>query len=180
MLSQRVQQIEARKHHLVTQPPGGVGMVSAVGLRARRGLAAATLAAALLATVARAATPLPGATYSGALSERQAAISISFRVSPDGREVEAVTFSELPIYCTGSGPPNARIVFATARISRRGTFTARGRDAIAVGPLKGTAVASLTLTGTFASKGRASGVVRTDYVGTASKCSGRSRYTTKA
>ena len=153
-------------------------MVDAVGLGAGRGFAAALLGALLTASTAGAAKPVSGATYKGTLSGGQSHVSISFRVSSDGREVEAVALSGLPIYCAGTGPPNARISFRSAPISRHGTFTATGRDAIAVGPLKGTTVASLTLTGRFAPTRRANGVIRTDYVGAGSKCSGRSRYTT--
>jgi hypothetical protein len=137
-------------------------------------------APALLAGAALAATAVPGATYTGSLSGTRSKVSISFRVSSDGGRVGAIQLSELPIYCAGSGPPAARIVFGSARISSDGTFTARGRDAIAVGPLKGTAVATLTLSGAFTSKRRERGVIRTDFLGSGSRCSGRSRYATRA
>jgi hypothetical protein len=122
---------------------------------------------------------MPGATYTGSLSGTRSNVSISFRVSPDGGRVEAIRLSELPIYCAGSGPPAAKIVFRSARISADGTFTAQGRDAIAVGPLKGTAVATLTLSGTFTSRRREHGDIRTNFLGSGSRCSGRSHYATR-
>ena len=87
--------------------------------------------------------------------------------------------TKLPIYCTGSPPPSARISFGTATIAG-GRFTTKGRDAIPVGPLKGTTVATLTLTGTFASGRRESGTITTTFAGSASRCSGHSSYATKS
>ena len=129
---------------------------------------------------ALAAIPRAGATYRGALTGSQSSISISFRVSANSGSVTGAALSRLPFYCTGSGPPGARIVFAAAQISPRGTFTAAGRDLIPSGPLKGSVVATLTLTGTFGGGGRESGTLRTAYGGPAKRCGGHSVYATKA
>jgi hypothetical protein len=141
--------------------------------------AAAAAAALLLASGAGAALQVAGATYVGKLDGRQSKVAISLRVSADGRRVEAVHVSRLPIYCAGGGPPAAAIVFQPAPISRSGRFVTSGKDTVAVGPLKGTVVATLTLTGAFASGRRESGVIRTSFMGSGSKCSGQSNYKTR-
>jgi hypothetical protein len=117
-----------------------------------------------------------GATYHGAVAGGK--VQLSFRVSADGHRVQALKLSNLPIYCSGSGPPGTELAFTAATVSSSGTFTVRGSDAIASGPLKGTKVATLTVTGTFAAKGHERGVVSVRYVGSASQCSGHSSYAT--
>jgi hypothetical protein len=151
-----------------------------VRLRSVTVSACAAAATALCTGTALAAGAVAGATYRGTLSALPSKVPISFRVSPDGRQVVAIGLGQLPIYCGGSGPPAAKIAFRAAPISASGTFTAQGRDTIAVGPLKGTAVATLTLTGTFSAGRRESGVVSTHFAGSGSKCGGHSPYTTKA
>src|SRR5665213_2541542 len=70
------------------------------------GFAGGTLAAlALAAAAALAAAPVTGAEYTGALAGPLPKITISFRVSASGREVENLRIGRLPIYCGGSGPP---------------------------------------------------------------------------
>ncbi len=134
---------------------------------------------ALLAAAAEAAAVVAGGNYRGALAGPQSKVGVSFRVSGDGRQVLAVRLTKLPIYCKGSPPPAARISFHSAAIVG-GRFTAKGRDAIPVGPLKGTPVATLTMTGTFAPGGRESGTITTTFAGSASKCGGHSSYTTRS
>jgi hypothetical protein len=136
--------------------------------------------AALLASAAFAAKPVAGASYRGALVGGQSAVTISFRVSSDGSKVTGVSISKLPIYCVGRPPPAAKISFQAAHVGRGGAFTAKGRDAIAFGPLKGTAVATLELTGSFGSGRRESGTITTTFAGSGSKCSGHSSYATKS
>ena len=79
---------------------------------------------------ALAAQPLEGATYRGQLASPESKISIGFQVASNGREVKALHVSNLPIYCSGSGPPAAKLVFQNAPIAASGTFTVKGRDAI--------------------------------------------------
>ena len=136
------------------------------------GLFACAASAAFAANVSR------GATYRGTLSAPQTTVRISFRVSAGGTTVEDVRLSKLPIYCTGSLPPNTKITFKPATISRAGAFSTPGRDVVAVGPLKGTVAATLTLTGTFVSAGRERGVISTTFTGPAKSCSGRTAYRT--
>jgi hypothetical protein len=141
--------------------------------------ATAVAAALLLASVAAGAAQVAGATYAGSLGGSQSKVAITLHVSSDGRRVQTVQLSRLPIYCAGGGPPSAQIVFAAAPISRSGGFVANGRDTIAVGPLKGTVVATVTLTGTFGPGRHESGTVSTRFGGSGSRCSGSSRYRTR-
>lgn len=154
--------------------------MAAVRRRGWQTIAAAAIAAGAATSAAGAATPVAGGSYHGSLGATQSAVRISLRVSSDRHQVRSVTLSTLPIYCTGSPPPSARTMFRAAAIDHAGSFTARGRVTIAVGPLKGTAVATLTVTGSFANNRREHGTVTTTFLGSGSKCSGHSPYTTKA
>ena len=130
------------------------------------------------AAPALAAAPLKGSVYRGSLGGSQAEISISFRVSPGGGEVESLHISALPIYCPGNGPPGTpTIVFAKAGISAAGRFSSAGKDMISSGPLKGSVVATLKLSGTFTPGGGVHGTVTTSYSGPAKSCGGHSSYT---
>ena len=150
--------------------------------RVRGGLSIGVACAAmLLAAAALAAAPVRGGAYSGALTGSRSAIHVSFRVSSSGTAVSHVAVSALPLYCSGKPPPSARITFSGASIDSHGTFTAIGADKIGVGPLKGSAIAKLKLTGSFASGRSESGVITTTLIGGSSaKCSGHSSYRTKA
>jgi len=143
-------------------------------------LSVGVVGAASLAGSALAAVVVGGATYAGHLGGAQSTVSISLRVSANGREVQQVHLSKLPIYCSGKGPPAAKLTFQPATVSSAGRFTASGADSIAVGPLKGTAVARLTLTGAFAPGRRESGTFAVHYVGGLSTCDGHSPYSTTA
>jgi len=133
--------------------------------------------AAIVAVPALAAAPRKGAVYSGSLAGAQAKISLSFRVSSSGGQVGAVTVSALPIYCAGNPPPGTpSLVFATAKISAAGRFSSTGKDTISSGPLKGSVVATLIVSGTFNSGGRAHGTVTTSYGGSAKNCGGHSNF----
>jgi len=135
----------------------------------------------LLAAVALAAAPVRGTSYRGALTGSRSAIHVSFRVSNSGSAVSQVNVSALPLYCSGQPPPAARIFFSGATIDPHGTFTAAGADKISVGPLKGSIIAKLKLTGTFAGNRTESGVLTTALGGgSGGKCSGHSNYRTKA
>ena len=137
------------------------------------------MAFALLATAAFAAAPVKGAGYTGALAGSHSKITISFRVSASGAEVESLRISSLPIYCGGSGPPGTpKIKFQNATISASGSFSSPGRDTIATGPLKGSVVATLVVSGSFSAGGHEHGTVTTTYGGPAKKCGGHSAYIT--
>jgi len=143
-------------------------------------LCACACAALLAGSALAAPKQLPGTIYNGKLSGPQSKVTIGFGVSANGVVVVSIHLSRLPLYCPGSAPPSAKITFGPGQISAKGTFTAQGRDAIALGPLKGTTVATLTLTGTFGPNRSESGVLTTTFPGSGSKCSGHSQYTTKA
>ncbi|MGH2849138.1 MAG: hypothetical protein ACRDLP_00810 [Solirubrobacteraceae bacterium] len=145
-----------------------------------RAVSVAALALALSTAVALAAGPVRGATYRGSLSGAQSSITISFRVSTAGEQLRAIRLSALPIFCTGGAPPNSTLKFASAGVSRAGTFSTTGRDLLGVGPLKGTVAAKLTLSGAFAAGGRESGTVTTIFAGSARRCGGRARYRTRS
>ena len=149
-------------------------------LRAGPSAAAACLLV-LGSAAALAASPVKGTSYRGALTGSQSAIHVSFRVAPSGKSISQVTVSALPLYCSGKPPPAARIAFAGAAIGADGTFAAAGTDKIGVGPLKGSPIATLKLTGAFGPNRTESGVLTTKFTsGSASTCSGRSNYRTKA
>jgi hypothetical protein len=144
------------------------------------GFAGGSLVAfALAAAAALAAAPFKAASYTGALAGSHPKITISFRVSASGREVENLRISSLPIYCGGSGPPGTpKIKFQNATISTSGSFSIPGKDMIAAGPLKGSVVATLLVSGSFAAGGHEHGTVTTTYGGPAKKCGGHSAYST--
>jgi hypothetical protein len=142
-------------------------------------VAACSLAGILLAAApALAAAPLKGSVYRGSLGGSQSKISISFRVSPGGGEIEGLNISALPIYCAGNGPPGTpMIAFAKAGISAAGRFSSAGKDMISSGPLKGSVVATLKLSGAFSAGGGVHGTITTIYGGSAKSCGGHSSYT---
>ena len=138
----------------------------------------ALLAPALAAAPALAMAPLKSTVYRGSLSGAQSKISISFRTSAGGTQVQDLDIGALPIYCPGNGPPGKpSIVFLKAKISSSGKFSTAGKDMIESGPLKGTVAATLKATGTFTAGGRVHGTLTTTYSGPAKSCSGHSSYT---
>ena len=158
-------------------------MADANVTRLRGGLAAIAAAClpVLVAAAALAAAPVKGGSYRGTLTGSRSAISVSFRVAHSGASIGQVTVSALPLYCPGKPPPNARISFSGAPINARGTFTAAGTDKIGAGPLKGSPIATLKLTGAFGANHTESGVLTTTLSGGSSaKCSGHSNYRTRA
>jgi hypothetical protein len=153
---------------------------NATRLRGSLAIVAACLPV-LCAAAAIAAAPVKGGSYRGTLTGSRSAIRVSFRVANSGTSISQVNVSALPLYCSGKPPPTARISFSGAPISAHGTFTAAGTDKIGVGPLKGSAIATLKLTGTFAANHTESGVLTTTLAGGSSAhCSGHSNYRTKA
>ncbi len=157
-------------------------MAGAVAKRVRGGLSVLVLCLpGLLAAAAFADSAVRGASYRGALTGSRSAIHVSFRVNSSGTAVSGIIVSVLPLYCPGKPPPNARISFSGAPIGAHGTFTAVGADKIGVGPLKGSVIAKLKLSGTFGANRGESGVITTTLSGgSAARCSGHSSYRTKA
>jgi hypothetical protein len=137
----------------------------------------ALVALPLLGAATLAAGPIKGAGYHGSLSGSQAKVMISFKVSPAG-VIQNMRISSLPNYCGRAAPGTPNIVFPNTTVSATGTFSIPGRDLIAAGPLKGSVVATLRVSGRFASGGKERGTVTTTYGGPAKKCGGHSAYAT--
>jgi hypothetical protein len=145
------------------------------------GVAAGGLGAlALGAATVLAAGAVKDGVYRGSLAGSASKISISFRVSSAGGEIDALKMSALPIYCPGNGPPGSpSIVFLKAKINH-GSFSTNGKDMIASGPLKGSVAATLRVTGSFAAGGAVRGTVTTTFSGPAKSCGGHSSYNAHA
>jgi hypothetical protein len=137
----------------------------------------ALVALALLSAPTLAAGPIKGASYHGALSGSQAKVTISFTVSAAG-VIQNMRISSLPNYCGRAAPGTPKIAFPNTKVSANGTFSIPGKDLVAAGPLKGSVVATLRVSGRFATGGRESGTVTTTYGGPAKKCGGHSAYAT--
>jgi hypothetical protein len=136
------------------------------------------LALVALATTALAAGQVKGGVYKGGLMPARDGVVVSFKVSSNGKQVTALSISNVPLYCSGGGRPTP-VGFKNALISTKGTFSSTGRYVIKEGPNKGKVGSKLKITGKF-SKGRTEqGTLTTTYVGF-SNCSGKSPYTTKA
>ena len=143
----------------------------------RRAIAIAGLTAtlALIAAAVAIAATVKAGTYTGTLKGR--AITITFRVPKGAKKVTAIKISDVPLYCSGGGPP-IPISFRTATISKHGTFSSKGTYFIKAGPRKGQVGARLALTGSFGKTGHESGKLTTTWVGVPHSCSGASKYTT--
>jgi hypothetical protein len=136
------------------------------------------LAVLLVASAALAAAPVKGGSYSGSLIPSRDGVTVSFKVSANGRTVSGLSTSNIPLYCSGGGRP-IPIHFKSAPISSQGTFSSTGKYSILEGPKKGQLGATLKISGKFLSGGREQGTLTTSYVGFAN-CSGKSAYSTKA
>jgi hypothetical protein len=139
---------------------------------------AVALALAAAAAVAIAANQVKGGSYTGSLLPATRAISVSFKVSSTGKQVSSLRISNIPIYCSGGGPP-IPIRFKNAAISAQGTFTSSAQYVIKVGPLKGKVGEKLKITGKFLKGKREQGTLTTSYP-KAHACGGSSPYKTKA
>ena len=139
--------------------------------------AGALVALATIAAPALAAGPIKGAGYHGALSGSQAKVTISFKVSAAG-VIQSMRLSGLPNYCGRAAPGAPKIAFPNTKVAANGTFSIPGKDLVAAGPLKGSVVATLRVSGRFASGGKEGGTLTTTYGGPAKKCGGHSTYTT--
>jgi hypothetical protein len=155
-------------------------------MSARRISAAVVVVALVLCAVgvAFAAKPkspvVKGGLYTGTLAAPRTSITVSFKVSKNGKQVTGLKTNNLPFYCSGGGPP-VPITFKSATISKAATFSSTGVQIISSGPKKGQKGATLTITGRFLAGRRESGVVTTTFsksLGTS--CNGTSQYSTKA
>lgn len=137
----------------------------------------ALICAAAIPILSIAASPKKGRTYSGLIKRTAGAtttFSISFEVSKGGTKAHDFSLpGGYPVYCEGGGFGEAQD--ATARISKKGTFTARLPIYFAPAHEH---QGFVTVTGKFGNKGRESGKVTTEFT-KADTCNGTSKYTTK-
>ena len=133
-----------------------------------------------MAIPALAASPKKGATYVGKINRVYKgkvvySDEISFKVSSNGKKVGSFSLPNgYPVYCEGGGFGEAQD--ATAKISSKGTFTAKLPLYFAPSHQH---QGFLQITGKFGKKGRVSGNAKTDF--TISKsCNGTSKYTAMA
>ncbi len=141
-------------------------------------LALAVLAVLLMTGAALAAAPVKGGSYAGSLIPSRDGVTVSFKVSANGKQVIGLSTSNIPLYCSGGGKP-IPIRFKSATISSKGTFSSTGKYLILEGPKKGQVGANLKISGKFLKGGKERGTLTTSYVGF-SNCSGMSAYSTKA
>ena len=140
------------------------------------GLAVAAIAAG--PAVALAVAPEKGASYSGTLAAPRTAIKVSLAVSANGKKVTKLRISDIPLFCSGGGPP-VPITFKAVKISKTGAFKSTGVQHISTGPLKGQLGARLSITGTFGPGGSERGAVTVKFP-TAKSCDGTTTYSTRA
>jgi hypothetical protein len=141
-------------------------------------MAVAVSLALVFTGAALAAKPKKGKSYSGTLAAPRTAVTVSFKVSKSGKKVTALKINNLPLYCSGGGPP-VPITFKNAKISKSGRFKSKGHQTISTGPNQGQVGARLKISGRFKSGGAEAGTLKTTYPASAS-CSGSSTYTTHA
>lgn len=127
---------------------------------------------------AGAAHPAKGKTYSGSIKSLpggNVTFTISFQVSKNGTKVHDFSLpSGYPVYCEGGG--FGEVQDATAKISSKGTFTAK--LPIYFAPTHDHE-GFVKITGKFGKKGHESGKVITEF-STSDTCNGTSKYTAKA
>jgi hypothetical protein len=150
------------------------------GRKAQRALLLAIAVGVLGCTGVALATTnqIKGARYSGQLAAPRTSYLVSFKVSANGKRVTALKINSTPFYCQGGGPPTP-VSFASATVSKTGTFTSTGKYVISEGPLKGQVGTKLKITGKFGKQGSEQGTVTSTFKKTSS-CSGKSSYTTRA
>lgn len=135
------------------------------------------LAALFVASAALAAGPVKGGSYAGSLIPSRDGVTVSFKVSVNGKTVSSLSTSNTPLYCSGGGKP-IPVHFKNATISNKGTFASVGKYLVLEGPKKGQVGANLKITGKFLKGRKEQGTLTTSYVGF-SNCSGKSAYSTK-
>lgn len=139
------------------------------------------LGASLLgSTIALAAHPAKGKTYSGEVErvvggKVAATYAISFKVSSDGTKVSQFSLPEgYPVYCEGGGFGTTQK--ATAKVTSKGTFKAK--LPIYFEPTNDHE-GFVKISGKFGAKKHESGTVTTDFTKSAT-CNGTSKYKTQA
>ena len=136
------------------------------------------LVAAVGAVGASAAHPAKGKTYSGSIKRLVGAsitFPITFEVSKNGKKVHNFSLpSGYPVYCEGGG--FGEVQDATAKVSSKGTFTAK--LPIYFAPTHDHQ-GFVKITGKFGKKGHESGKAITEF-STSKTCNGTSKYTAKA
>jgi len=144
-------------------------------------MAALVLCAVGVAFAAKPKSPVvKGGSYTGTLAAPRTSITVSFKVSKNGKQVTGLKTNNLPFYCSGGGRP-VPITFREAAISKAATFTSTGVQIISSGPKKGQKGATLTITGRFLAGRRESGKLTTTFPkSVGSTCNGASQYSTKA
>jgi hypothetical protein len=115
--------------------------------------------------------------YTGTLAPTRPEISVSFKVSPNGKRITGLTISDTPFYCQGGGRAIPER-FANASISKSGSFTSTGKFVIKEGPFKGQLSTKLKITGKFGPGGIEHGTVTSTWT-KSPECTGKSSYTTK-
>ena len=142
------------------------------------GLVVLIVALAAGAGSASAAHPAKGKTYSGSIKRLAGAnvtFPITFEVSKNGKKVHDFSLpSGYPVYCEGGG--FGEVQDATAKISSKGTFTAK--LPIYFAPTHDHQ-GFVKITGKFGKKGHESGKVITEF-STSKTCNGTSKYTATA
>lgn len=148
------------------------------GISASAGAIAVMVAIAGAALASSGSSQVKGGTYTGALLPSSTGIEVSFKVSSNGKKVTSLRTSNVPIYCSGGGPP-IPIHFKDASISAKGAFASSGQSIIKVGPFKGRVGEKLKITGKFLKGAGEQGTLTTTYP-KAPACGGKSSYSTKA
>jgi hypothetical protein len=169
------ERLTARQREVLTLVArGATNAQIAAQWRTPRNACRAAVVALVLALSASALAAQPG-TYTGTLAPPRSIISVSLTVHA-GR-LSKTTLSNLPLYCSGGGPP-IPFTFKGTSISKSGAFKVRGVNRIKIGPLKGQIGEKLTLTGRFTGHGRVSGKLATVYP-RAKTCGGTSRFSAR-
>jgi hypothetical protein len=128
----------------------------------KRILCLTALAALAAASVALAAKPKKGATYSGNIVTKAGQLEpISFKVSKNGKKVSHFKLvGGYPLYCQGGGFPNLTGA-GSGSVSKKGKFTAKLPVTEKVIKPLGRA-GFVIITGKFGAHGTVSGKVKTD------------------
>jgi hypothetical protein len=136
----------------------------------RRALALALAGTAVLASaaVALAASPVKGASYTGATLRGQRPITL--KVSRNGKTVTANLVSP-PLYCQGGGPPETQIT-KPASIQANGSFSGS-----IIYQYQHKTSFKARFSGKFSGR-KVTGTVRSEY--TSSSCSGSTSFSAKA
>jgi hypothetical protein len=146
--------------------------------RSRIAIAVMVVACGGFATAATAVAPVKGGKYKGRLAAPKRDIRISWTVTSDRARVAKLATTDTPIYCDAVGDP-IPLRFQPIQITESGTFTASMARLITEGANKGKPQVTVTITGTFAKRRRATGTFKADWFGDSTDCDGKSAFTAK-